>query len=135
MRPGSTTWREAISFCALYLCDCEEEMVSARRGERLPKLPTVYMHEWEGRIEYVGQTADLFARTGRHELDRAKGRRRYDRIHWFVPGIPGLQTRLVVETILIAAARPPGNKALLLRLSGGNLSEIRYRRRGRRKAG
>ena len=133
MKLSHGTFRAAVEFCAWHLLDCDDKLRVLERGEHIPEIPTVYVHLLDGQIEYIGQTSNLRKRMARHELDRGKGKRYWDHIAFFVPGIPDLQKRLVVETILIAAVRPSGNKALLLRLSHGNLSEIRYRRKGRRR--
>jgi excinuclease UvrABC nuclease subunit len=126
-----------ISTLALYYADCSEDLLGLPRGEYFPEIPTVYVMT-EGDhdvIVYVGQSQNLRLRLGRHELDRAKGRRTWDKVWWFCPGIPSLPNRLTVETALIAATRPKFNKAVMLRISKGNLSEIRYRRRRHKKAG
>jgi len=137
MRLREARCKELVSTLALYFCDCSEDLLGLPRGEYLPEIPTVYLHT-EGpndTIVYVGQTQNLRLRMGRHEMDRAKGRRTWEKVWWFAPGIPALPCRLTVETSLIAAARPKFNKAVMLRISKGNLSEIRYKRRGRKRAG
>lgn len=137
MQLRKTRLQALISTLALYYLDCAEDLAVLERGMFVPELPTVYILT-EGtpdRVAYIGQTGNLRNRMSRHELDRGKGKRHWDRVFYFVPGIESLQSRLKAETALIAAAAPPQNKALLIRVSNGQLSEIRYKRKGRRRAG
>lgn len=48
--------------------------------------------------------------------------------------VPSHQTRLIVETIAIAAFRPKGNSALFLKVTKGMLKEIRWARATKEKA-
>jgi hypothetical protein len=77
------------------------------------------------KVLYVGQSGNFAQRLARHRKDKAKSAV----TRCCLVGVPDAGERLIQETIWIALLRPPINKAVMLRVHGGKLTEIRYRRR------
>ncbi len=106
--------------------------------EEPPGLPRISLHHaalhalggvyflWSdgGELLYVGQSGNIAARMAQHAKDPRKAA---------VASVSyvreeELDRRLELETIYVVHFRPPLNKAVLIRVSKGRLSEIRYRR-------
>ena len=122
-----------IECMALDFFNQDPELRSARRGQDLlPPTPTVYLlTDPDRRILYVGQSSSLIKRSQAHERTPRISALGHTTYNWFEPGLESLSARLALELILIAAARPVGNQAVLLRLARGKFSEIRWGRRRR----
>ena len=77
-----------------------------------------------GELLYVGQTASVAGRLVQHRKDPKKS----EAVTFCFVAIDKLLERLVTETVEIVRWRPRLNKAVLLRVSSGGLSEIRWKR-------
>lgn len=106
--------------------------------EEPSRLPRISLHHavmhvyggvyflWDdaGALLYVGQSGNIAARMAQHDKDPKKAAA--ESFSYIVAET--LDQRLELETCFIAHFRPPLNQAVMLRVSKGKLSEIRWRR-------
>lgn len=111
--------RRLIEALAEDWCDCLTELEEIPRcGGVKPELGTVYiLSNADREVLYVGQTKNLQKRLRQHECKPRIHLLDWDRVFYFHPGIGHVHRRLIVETVLIATCCPPGNLAILLKLT------------------
>lgn len=87
-----------------------------------------FLRDEDGKIIYVGQTGDYAKRLKTHARDKKKA----EVASFSLLPMGDHQRRLAFETAYIALLRPRLNRAIMIRIANGRLSEIRYRRKVRR---
>lgn len=100
------------------------------------QFPTVYILT-NDKLDclYVGQTSNVAARMRSHESNHNVNVLDWTRCNFFVPGMANVGHRLECEGRLILALRPPGNRALMLKLTRARQwAQIRLRTPRRRAA-
>jgi hypothetical protein len=116
-------------------CPAGTGVKSQARSMPFPHRPTVYLlldttPRGGALIKYVGQTQDLRVRLAQHNANPRMCTSHWDTVWWLDPGIPELSQRLQLETILMCAALPELNRAVMLvKTKQGRLAEVRFGQR------
>lgn len=129
--------RLALSLIAWCCERADQAGLSTAEVTSAPAIPTVYiLTDATGTVPfYVGQSNMLRRRLLAHNQDPKKIEAGWDgTVRYLVPGVESTDLRLEIETHLILCLRPELNKGVLLNCQSRRLTEIRWNRKGRKRA-
>jgi len=125
-------FKDLLELVAVEYANCEPELKCIPVDQEAPEIQSVYiLTDEHGKIGYIGQSKFINIRFCQHMSNSKLIKKfRWTHSHFFYPGIKCVGKRLQVEGILMLAACPPGNQALMLRANKQHTwSQIQWRRK------